>query len=93
MAEFAKKAGPNASCEPLLKEFWIDGMHFHIPLINEQKAFVAEQISRFRDLYSYPVHLSQELTELTAKTIEHMNRDENEYPGIEMPPLPTNVQQ
>ena len=88
MAEFGHTAGPNASCVPLLNPFTIDGMCIDIPLPEEQRAFVAEQIPRFRDLYSYPIHLSGELKELTEKTTIHMNRDENEYPDITMPPMP-----
>ena len=76
------------SCKPLLRDFWIDGMCTGVPLPDEQKLFVEEQVHRFKDLYRYPIYLSLELRTLIEKTTAHMNRDENEYPGITMPPMP-----
>lgn len=89
MAEFEKKHKNLKFGEPLLKEFWINGMHYErsIPLLDEQKSFLQKQLPKFRDLYHYPVYVSDELKALTEKTVKFMNTDFNEYPDIVMPEL------
>src|SRR5438270_7991449 len=46
-----------ARVERLLQAFWENGQHSAIPSIEKQKAFVADQMKRFRDLHSYPCTL------------------------------------
>src|SRR5881296_3073624 len=50
-----------ARVERLLQAFWENGQHSAIPSIEKQKAFVANQIKRFRDLHNYPCTLSDRL--------------------------------
>jgi hypothetical protein len=61
--------------ERLLQPFWENGQHSAIPSIEKQKAFVAEQMSRFRDLHNYPRTLSESLTKLRDELTERMQHD------------------
>src|SRR5438270_3010362 len=42
-----------ARVERLLQAFWENGQHSAIPSIEKQKAFVADQMNRFKDLHNY----------------------------------------
>src|ERR1700716_2030624 len=61
--------------ERLLQPFWENGQHSAIPSIEKQKAFVADQMRRFRDLRSYPCTLSAGLTKLRDELTERMQAD------------------
>ncbi|MDX6383829.1 MAG: nicotinate phosphoribosyltransferase [Blastocatellia bacterium] len=61
--------------ERLLHPFWENGQHSAIPSIGKQKAFVAEQMSRFHDLQNYPRTLSESLTKLRNELTEKMQHD------------------
>lgn len=74
---------------PLLK-------HFHssdrptalIPSIYDQKKFVEEQISKFKDIKNYPVEMSQPLEESKKRVMERMLTDEMEEEGVVMVDYP-----
>ncbi len=61
--------------ERLLQPFWENGQHNPIPSIEKQKAFVADQMHRFRDLHNYPVSLSDRLSQLRDNLTEQMRAD------------------
>src|SRR5207253_2560330 len=61
--------------ERLLQPFWENGQHSPIPSIEKQKAFVADQMRRFRDLHDYPCILSDCLTKLRDDLTEQMRAD------------------
>jgi len=82
--------------EKLLEPFWENGQHSPIPSIEKQKAFVAEQMKRFRDLNSYPRSLSERLTKLRDELTEQMRADNSGWEKVlrlpeEMPEEVTNA--
>ena len=70
------------SVERLLQPFWENGQHEAIPSIEKQKAFVADQITRFRDLHNYPHTLSDRLTKLRDDLTAQMRADNSGWEKI-----------
>ncbi|MGZ5437992.1 MAG: hypothetical protein ACXWID_15440 [Pyrinomonadaceae bacterium] len=71
-----------ARVERLLQPFWENGQHEPIPSIEKQKAFVADQMIRFRDLQNYPRTLSDRLTKLRDDLTEQMRADNSGWEEI-----------
>ena len=71
-----------ARVERLLQPFWENGQHEPIPSIEKQKAFVADQMIRFRDLGNYPRRLSDRLTKLRDDLTEQMRADNSGWEEI-----------
>ena len=63
--------------ERLLQPFWENGQHDAIPSIEKQKAFVADQMTRFRDLQNYPCTLSERLARSCVTTWRRRMRADN----------------
>ena len=68
--------------ERLLQPFWENGQHEPIPSIEKQKAFVADQMNRFRDLQNYPRTLSDRLTKLRDDLTAQMRADNSGWEEI-----------
>jgi nicotinate phosphoribosyltransferase len=68
--------------ERLLQPFWENGQHSAIPSIEKQKAFVADQMSRFPDLLNYPRTLSDGLTKLRDELTERMQADSSGWEKV-----------
>ena len=68
--------------EPLLQLFWKSGQYSPIPSIEKQKAFVAEQMKRFRDLHNYPRSLSERLTRLRDELTAEMRADNSGWERV-----------
>jgi nicotinate phosphoribosyltransferase len=66
----------------LLQPFWENGQHSAIPSIEKQKAFVADQMRRFRDLHNYPCTLSPGLTKLRDELTERMQADSSGWERV-----------
>ncbi|HEV3470508.1 MAG TPA: hypothetical protein VG148_14390 [Pyrinomonadaceae bacterium] len=66
-----------ARVERLVQPFWESGRHVPIPSIRKQKAFVEEQLARFRDINNYPHTLSDKLRGLRDDLTARMRRDES----------------
>ena len=64
-----------ARVERLLAAFWENGRYDRIPSITKQKAFVEEQLSRFRDINTYPCDLSDRLRSLRDELTAQMRED------------------
>src|SRR5439155_25104986 len=71
-----------ARVESLLQPFWENGQHSSIPSIEKQKAFVADQMNRFRDLHNYPCTLSDRLAKLRDDLTEQMRADNSGWEKI-----------
>ncbi|HEV2904440.1 MAG TPA: hypothetical protein VGW32_05295 [Pyrinomonadaceae bacterium] len=71
-----------ARAERLLQPFWENGQHEPIPSIEKQKAFVADQMNRFRDLQNYPRTLSDRLTKLRDELTAQMRADNSGWEEI-----------
>jgi len=71
-----------ARVERLLQPFWENGQHEPIPSIEKQKAFVADQMIRFRDLQNYPRTLSGRLMKLRDDLTEQMRADNSGWEEI-----------
>jgi hypothetical protein len=71
-----------ARIERLLQPFWENGQHEPIPSIEKQKAFVADQMVRFRDLGNYPRTLSDRLTKMRDNLTEQMRADNSGWEEI-----------
>ena len=71
-----------ARVERLLQPFWENGQHEPIPSIEKQKAFVADQMIRFRDLQNYPRTLSDRLTKLRDDLTAAMRADNSGWEEI-----------
>ncbi len=71
-----------ARVERLLQPFWENGQHEPIPSIEKQKAFVADQMIRFRDLQNYPRTLSERLTKLRDDLTAQMRADNSGWEEI-----------
>ena len=68
--------------ERLLVPFWENGQHSAIPSIMKLKGFVEEQRKRFRDIYNYPVSLSDRLRRLRHQLVEQMRTDNSGWQEI-----------
>lgn len=68
--------------ERLLQPFWKNGQYSPIPSIEKQKTFVAEQMKRFSDLYSYPHGLSERLTKLRDELTTQMRADDSGWEKV-----------
>jgi hypothetical protein len=68
--------------ERLLDRFWENGQHAAIPSIEKQRAFVADQMSRFRDLHNYARTLSERLTKLRDDLTEQMRADNSGWEKV-----------
>lgn len=71
-----------ARVERLLQPFWENGQHEPIPSIEKQKAFVADQMSRFSDLQNYPRTLSDRLKKLRDDLTAQMRADNSGWEEI-----------
>src|SRR5438067_859442 len=71
-----------ARVERLLQAFWENGQHSAIPAIEKQKAFVADQMKRFRDLHSYPCTLSDRLAKLRDDLTARMRADNSGWEKV-----------
>jgi nicotinate phosphoribosyltransferase len=71
-----------ARVERLLQPFWDNGQHEPIPSIEKQKAFVADQMVRFRDLQNYPRTLTDRLTKMRDDLTEQMRADNSGWEEI-----------
>lgn len=71
-----------AAVDALLQPFWENGQHSPIPSIEKQKAFVADQMRRFKDLHSYPRTLSEGLTRLRDELTAKMRADNSGWENI-----------
>jgi len=71
-----------ARAERLLQPFWENGQHEPIPSIEKQKAFVADQMIRFRDLQNYPCTLSDRLAKLRDYLSAQMRADNSGWEEI-----------
>src|SRR5918999_2553389 len=71
-----------ARVERLLQPFWENGQHEPIPSIEKQKAFVTDQMNRFRDLQNYPRTLSDRLTKLRDELSAQMRADNSGWEEI-----------
>ena len=71
-----------AKVERLLQPFWENGQHSPIPSIEKQKAFVAEQMRRFRDLHTYPCTLSERLRKVRDDLTEQMRADNSGWESV-----------
>ncbi len=71
-----------ARVERLLQAFWENGQHSAIPSIEKQKAFVADQMKRFRDLHSYPCTLSDRLAKLRDDLTARMRADNSGWEKV-----------
>ena len=70
------------SVERLLLPFWENGQYSPIPSIEKQKAFVSDQVGRFRDLHKYPRSLSAKLSRLRDELTEQMRADNSGWEKI-----------
>ena len=70
------------SVERLLLPFWKSGQYSPIPSIEKQKAFVIDQMNRFRDLHNYPHSLSQRLTTLRDELTAQMRADSSGWASV-----------
>ena len=68
--------------ECLVQPFWENGQHEAIPSIEKQKAFVADQLTHFRDLQNYPRTLSERLTKLRDDLTAQMRADNSGWEKI-----------
>ncbi|MGZ8848394.1 MAG: hypothetical protein ACXW3C_18175 [Pyrinomonadaceae bacterium] len=68
--------------EHLLERFWENGQHSAIPSIEKQKAYVADQMNRFRDLHNYPHGLSDRLAKLRDDLTELMRADNSGWEKV-----------
>jgi putative nicotinate phosphoribosyltransferase len=68
--------------ERLLQPFWENGQHLPIPSIEKQKAFVADQIKRFRNLNDYPCMLSDCLTAMRDELTGRMRADNSGWEDV-----------
>ena len=76
-------ATPSAArVERQLQPFWENGQHEPIPSIEKQKAFVADQMIRFRDLKNYPRTLSDRLAKLRDELTAQMRADNSGWEEI-----------
>ena len=66
----------------LVEPFWENGQYSPIPSIEKQKAFVAEQVSRFADLHNYPRRLSERLAKLRDELTEKMRADNSGWEKV-----------
>ena len=66
----------------LIEPFWENGQHSPIPSIGKQKAFVADQMRRFRDLQNYPRSLSAALTKVRDELTARMRADNSGWEKI-----------
>jgi nicotinate phosphoribosyltransferase len=71
-----------ARVERLLQPFWENGQHSPIPSIEKQKAFVADQMNRFRDIHNYPCVLSDRLAKLRDELTEQMRADNSGWEKV-----------
>jgi nicotinate phosphoribosyltransferase len=71
-----------ARVERLLEPFWQNGQHSPIPSIEKQKAFVADQMKRFRDLNNYPRALSDRLAHLRDDLTAQMRADDSGWAHV-----------
>ncbi len=71
-----------AKAERLLVRFWENGRHDAIPSITKQKAFVEEQRTRFLDINSYTVSLSDRLRRLRDQLTERMREDSSGWQEV-----------
>jgi nicotinate phosphoribosyltransferase len=71
-----------AAVERLLAPFWEQGRHEPVPPVAEQRAFVAEQRARFRDLETYPRTLSPRLRRLRDELTRRMREDDSGWEQI-----------
>ena len=68
--------------ERLMQPFWENGQHEPIPSIEKQKAFVADQMLRFRDLHNYPRTLSDRLAKIRDDLTAQMRADNSGWEKI-----------
>ncbi|HVF57305.1 MAG TPA: hypothetical protein VM934_14215 [Pyrinomonadaceae bacterium] len=68
--------------ERLLVTFWERGRYEAIPSITKQKAFVEQQVARFRDIENYPHTLSDRLRRLRDELTNRMREDESGWQGV-----------
>jgi nicotinate phosphoribosyltransferase len=68
--------------ERLLMPFWENGQHAPIPSIEKQKAFVEEQLARFREIDNYPCALSERLRRLRDELTAQMRVDQSGWEGL-----------
>src|SRR6266545_2595400 len=71
-----------AKVERLLQAFWENGQHSAIPSIEKQKAFVADQMKRFKDIHNYPRTLSDRLAKLRDDLTEQMRADNSGWETV-----------
>jgi len=71
-----------ARLERVMQPFWENGQHSAIPSIEKQKAFVTDQMKRFRDLHNYPRTLSDRLTNLRDDLTEKMRADNSGWEKV-----------
>ncbi len=71
-----------ARVEGLLQAFWENGQHSAIPSIEKQKAFVADQMKRFKDLHNYPCTLSDRLAKLRDDLTARMRADNSGWEKV-----------
>lgn len=71
-----------ARTERLLLPFWENGYYEAIPSISKQKAFVEEQLKRFRDIQNYPVKLSERLRTLRDDLTRLMRADDSGWQSV-----------
>ena len=71
-----------ARVEGLLQAFWENGQHSAIPSIEKQKAFVADQMKRFKDLHNYTCTLSDRLAKLRDDLTARMRADNSGWEKV-----------
>ena len=71
-----------ATVERLLLPFWQQGGREAVAPIQEQKAFVEQQLARFRDIDNYPHGLSPRLGELRDALAARMRRDDSGWQQV-----------
>src|SRR2546429_8320031 len=71
-----------ARVERLLQAFWENGQHSAIPSIEKQKAFIADQMKRFRDLHNYPCPPSERLAKLRDDLTARMRADNSGWEKV-----------
>ena len=68
--------------ERLLEPFWENGQYAAIPSIEKQKSFVTEQRLRFEDISTYPVSLSEKLSQLRDDLTAQMRADNSGWEQV-----------
>jgi nicotinate phosphoribosyltransferase len=71
-----------STVEPLLVPFWTMGYYEPIPSIAKLKAYVESQRTRFADIDSYPVTISDRLRSLRESLVERMRAEPNDWRSL-----------